>query len=342
MATLDAFSRVITHHSVTVDTKFRTQKIDEDTKSSCTCPVPTMHELSSLIQAQKGMKHSYEKGDVILTLQDVKLYTTRDDKAATHLGLLINAVDKNGSTTVLKNIKTNARTEIAPKHDEGEGYEVSSHVVISLDGNMRSYDMSFMPIPGVSTARINGFLDRVLYEVAKKNEGKFTSNTVTNVVSSSTKKPIKVLYKPVFDISGKLDQELFNKINKEGLSDVILFKNEYRTINAPDVNAAIIPKESTLRLVPNHGSNDVVGWLRSISNYFKDDEHGGFDLIKIKFKEPETGAIRQADFQTSNIKLDSLEKTFIKKSVLNNFSSRLMDSYDTLNKEFVVKIIQSM
>ncbi|UJD80098.1 hypothetical protein FS595_10460 [Serratia rubidaea] len=341
MAKLDAFSRVITHHTVTIDTKFRTKKIGEATKSNCTCPVPTMLDLSLLIKALKGMPHSYDKGDVVLTLQDVQIYTTRTDKTPTHLGLLINAVDKNGSTTVLKNIKTNARTEVSPKHDEGEGYEVSSHVVISLDGNMRSYDMSFMPIPGVSTARMNGFLNRVLYEVARRNEDKFTSNTVTNVLSTSTKKPIKVLYKPVFEISGKLDQELFQKINKEGLSDVTLFKSEYRTINAPDVNTAIIPKESTLRLVPNHGSN-VVGWLRSISNYFKDDKHGGFDLIKIKFKEPETGAIRQADFQTSNIKLDSLEKTFIKKSVLSDFSSRLMDSYDTINEEFINKIIKDM
>ncbi|AYM90053.1 hypothetical protein D9980_05355 [Serratia sp. 3ACOL1] len=342
MATLDAFSRIITHHTVTIDTKFRTKKMDESTKANCTCPIPTMRDLVLLIQAQKGMEHSYEKGDLVLTLQDAKLFSTRTDKAPTHLGLLINAVDKNGSTTVLKNTQTNARTEIAPKHEEGEGYEVSSHVLISLDGTMRTYDMSFMPIPGISTAKMNGFLDRVLYKVAKENEGKFTCNTMTNIVSSSTNKPIKVLYKPVFDISGKLDQELFNKINKEGLSDVILFKNEFRVINAPDVNAAIIPKETTLRLVPNHGPNDVIGWLRSISNYFKDDNHGGFDMIKIKFKEPETGATRQVDFQTSNIRLDSLEKTFIKKSVLTNFSSRLKDSYDSINLEFVIKIIETM
>ena len=65
---------------------------------------------------------------------------------------------------------------------------------------------------------------------------------------------------------------MFNKINKEGLSDVVLVKNEYRTINAPDVNAAIIPKESTLRLVPNHGPNNVLGWIKSVSNFFKEDK----------------------------------------------------------------------
>jgi hypothetical protein len=342
MATLDAFSRVITHHTITIDTKFRTQKINDSDKSQCICPVPTMHELSVMIKALKGMHHFYEKGDVIITLQDAGLYTTREDKAATHLGLLINAVDKNGSTTVLKNITTDTRTEIAPKHEEGEGYEVSSHIVISLSGDMRTYDMSFMPIPGISTSRMNGFLNRVLFEVARSNEDKFTSNSVTNEVSSSTKKPVKVLYKPIFEISGKLDQELFNKINKEGLSDVVLVKNEFNTIKAPDVNTAIIPRESTLRIVPNHGPTDVLGWIRSVSNYFKEDDHGGFDLIKIKFKEPDTGAIRQVDLQTANVRLDGLEKTFIKKSILTGFSSRLKDSYDKINIEFISKIIETM
>ncbi|OOL21551.1 hypothetical protein BXQ27_27590, partial [Klebsiella aerogenes] len=114
------------------------------------------------------------------------------------------------------------------------------------------------------------------------------------------------------------------------------------TINAPDVNAAIIPRESTLRILPNHGKNDVLGWIRSVSNYFKEDKYGGYDLIKIKFKEPDTGFTRQVDLQTANIRLDGLEKTFIKKSTLNGFSSRLKDSYDTMNIEIVRKIIEHM
>lgn len=342
MATLDAFNRVITHHTVTIDTRFRTQKIDSNDKAQCICPVPTMLELSSMIKAVEGLKHSYEKGDVVLTLQDVKFFRPAPDKDHTHLCLLVNVVDKNGSTTVLKNITTDERTEIAPNHEEGEGYEVSSHIIISLNGNMRTYDMCYMPIPGVSTARINGFLDRVLFEVARKNEERFTSKSVTNEVSDKTKKPVKILFKPVFEISGKLDQELFNKINREGLSDVILVKNEFRTINAPDVNAAIIPRESTLRIVPNHDKNDVLGWIRSISDYFKEDNHGGYDLIKVKFKEPDTGFTRQVDLQTANIRLDGLEKTFIKKSTLNGFTSRLKDSYDTMNIEIVSKIIEHM
>lgn len=342
MSSLDALSRIVTHHQIVIDTRFRTQSLDEKDKKRCVCPIPTMEKLYPLMIKQKGIQHSYQNGEIILILQDVKAYTTRTDKKATHLALLINAINKNGSVTVIKNPKTKARQEISPKHLEGEGYEVSSHMIIKIDGKSRTHDMVYMPIPKVSTQRINSFLDRILFLVSRENEDDFTCNTTTNIISPTTQKPIKIFYKPVFNITGKLDQELFNKINKEGLSDVVLIKNEFKSINAPDVNQAIIPKESTLRLVPNHGSQDVIGWIKNVSSFFNNDTNGGYDTIKIKFKEPDTGAVRQVDMQTDNIRLDGLEKTFIKKSVLDGFSSRLMDSYDIMNAETITKLIKAL
>ncbi|WOJ32587.1 hypothetical protein R1917_09725 [Citrobacter koseri] len=340
MAKLDALERLVTHHSVTIDTQFRT-KADEKTKAQCNCPVPDMKSLASMIQAQIGLRHSYDRGDVVLTLQDVKLYTNREDKAPTHLALLINSVDKNGSTTVLKNTETDARIEIAPKHEEGEGYEVSAHMVISLSGKMRTYDMTYTPTPGISTGRINSFLNRILFKASIANESKFTCKTLTNQVSPTNNKVLKILYKPTFELTGLLDQQLFKKINDEGLSDVVLIKDEYTTINAPDVNATYIPKQTTLKLVPNHGT-DVIGWIKSVAEYFGNETNGGYDKLKIKFQEPDTGKPRQVDFTTKNIKLDSLEKTFIKKSILSNFDSRLKDSYDKIDSSFIIKMIDIM
>ncbi|MGA8121307.1 hypothetical protein [Rouxiella badensis] len=342
MSTLDAFSRLVTHHQVTIDTKFRTQSIDDEQRSQCVCPVPTMLELSPWIIEQKGLIHSYQSGEIILTLQDAVLFTNRPDKQATHLVLLVNVVNKNGSVTVIKNTQTLNRVEISPNHQAGEGYEVSSHIVISLYGKNRMYDMAYMPIPKVSTSRMNGFLDRVLFEISRKHADKFTAKATTNAVSRTSNKPKTVLYKPVFDMSGKLDQDLFNKINKEGLADVVLVKSEFSIINAPDVNQSIIPKQSTLQIAPNHGSQDVISWVKNISSYFRKNDNGGFNLIRIKFKEPDTDAVRQVELQTSNIKLDGLEKTFIKKSILTGFASRLKDSYDTIENESVSKMIDVM
>lgn len=342
MSALDASSRLITHHQITIDTKFRTQSLDEKSKAQCICPIPTMRTLSTLIMEQKGLVHTYQNGEISLTLQDVNTYTTRKDKEATHLVLLVNIVNKNGSITVIKNTKTKRRQEISPNHHVGEGYEVSSHIVISLSGDNRTYDMVYIPAPKVSTGRMNGFLDRILFEISRKHEDKFTQNTATNVISPKTNKPIKVFFKPVFNLKGKLDKELLKKISSEGLTDVTLMRNEFSVINAPDVNKAIIPKESTLRITPNHGSQDVISWVRGIASYFEKDNNGGYDLIRIKFKEPDTNAIRQAEWKTSNIKLDGLEKTFIKKSILDGFTSRLKDSYDSIDHETACKMIHVM
>lgn len=340
MAKLDAFERLVTHHSVTIDTRFRTQA-DTATKSKCVCPVPTMAELAPLIIARKGLVHSYDLGCTIISLQDVELTSVIPNTHPTHLSMLINVVDKNGSTTVLKNPTTKSRTEIKPNHDQGEGYEVSLYIIIALTGEKRTYDMLYTTTPGLSTGRLNSFLDRILFEVAKANEKLFTSNTPTNVVSNTSKTSRKILYKPVFELTGMLDKDLFNKLSKEGLSDVILIKDEFGTINAPDVNSPYIPTESTLKIQPNHGDN-VVGWIKNLAAHFNEDINGGFDKLKVKFKDPETNKPRQVDFKTSNINLNNLEKTFIKKSIINGFSSRLKDSYDILEIEFIDKMIEIM
>ncbi|STW07836.1 Uncharacterised protein [Klebsiella grimontii] len=96
MSTLDAFSRIITHHTVTIDTRFRTQTLDSDEKSQCTCPVPSMRDLEPLIKAKKGTVHTYENGDVILTLQDVKSYITKKDSPSSHICLLLTLLIKMG------------------------------------------------------------------------------------------------------------------------------------------------------------------------------------------------------------------------------------------------------
>ncbi|ELY7546126.1 hypothetical protein SOK14_004235, partial [Cronobacter turicensis] len=181
MAKLDAHERLVTHHSITIDTQFRTQ-IDEKTKQQCICPVPEMTQLAPLIIETIGLHHRYERGDVILTLQDARLYSSREDSVPTHIALMVNAVDKNGSATVLKNTETKSRMEFSPKYDEGEGYEVSAHIAICLSGEKRTYDMAYTPIPGISTGRMNSFLDRVLFKISKDHERDFTYSSPTYLV----------------------------------------------------------------------------------------------------------------------------------------------------------------
>ncbi|WP_228351040.1 MULTISPECIES: hypothetical protein [Limnobaculum] len=310
MSRLDALTRLVTHHKITIDTTLRSQSISEEDKNCCALPIPTMTKLAEYFPAQIGHIAKYKKGVLTLTLQDVSFIYHKNENAPSHLCLLINAIDKNGSVTVIRNTRNKNRKEVSPKHHDGEGYEESSHILITLDGKSRSHDALIGTIPGVSSSIMKMYLNRILFEIARKNEADFECKTNTNILSPTTGKPIKVLYKPIFDISGKLDHELFDKINKEGLSDVVLVRNEHKIIKVPDVHNQIIPIESTLKILPNTDGQGVVEWIKNVCRHFKEEQ--GYEFIKIKFKE-DAKSMRQVSLRTDDIRLDALEKTFIKK-----------------------------
>lgn len=343
MSRLEANSRVITHHKMTIDTRLRTQSISNADKNKCISPIPSINDLGKLIIEKIGFSHHYQNGDLTLTLQDANFFTTdKEKKRTTHFGLLINIVDKNGSITVIKNTHTKQRVEVTPKHKEGEGYEISSHIAIDLHGKQHAHDAVIVSIPKISNNIIRLFIDKILFEIARTYPEKFECETLTHIISPSTKKPMKVYYKPIIELEGKLDPELFSNMSKGGLSEVVLVKNEFNTINAPDVHQAIIPKESTLKITPNYGKQNVFDWLKNLGGFFNNEDNGGYEFIKVKFKEPETGTLRTVSLTTRDIGLAALEKTFIKKTVLTGFSSRLKDSYDNIHIETLGKMINDI
>lgn len=338
MSRLDADSRIATHHTLTIDSQFRTQKLSEEDKKNCNCPIPDMRTLSEHLISMKGTTHPYFNGTIELSLEDICYFPFDSETPSTHLCLLINAVDKNGSITVIKNTVTKKRTEINPGTVKDQGYDMSSFAFISLDGSNRSYNTLLTVIPKVPTKTIELFINRVLFVLARKNEELFTCDSKTNVISPTTGKPVKVLYKPVIKLEGMLDQELFDKINKEGLSDVLLVKNEFKTINAPDIHNAIIPMESTLRIKPSDDKTGVMQWIKKIGKFFKEDNNGGYDTIKIKFREPDAKSPRQVSLSTDDIRLDAIEKTFIKKTIVTGFSEKLKDSYAIIHEDIIEKL----
>ncbi|HDN2513578.1 TPA: hypothetical protein P1K35_003808, partial [Providencia rettgeri] len=87
---------------------------------------------------------------------------------------------------------------------------------------------------------------------------------------------------------------------------------------------------------PNE-SNDVLGWLRKVGGYFTKKENGYYKNIKVKYND-ENNKSRTVTLQTNNIKLEAIEKTFIKKSIISGFDFRLSSSYDKINIEIVDKL----
>jgi hypothetical protein len=336
MSSLDAHFRDVTHHEFVLDTALRTQKLDDVNKDACTCPIPKLEELAPLIIAQKDFFYPYLSNSLVLTLQDADYYPTGSDNP-THLCLLFNATDSNGSATVLRNPKLKTRRKIEPNHKDGEGYEFSSHILISLTGEKRKYKSVISRAPKISTNLIELFFNKILFQISKVHTDKFSTNVKTNATDSSTGKAKKILFKPVAEWRGALDIELFNKMNSTGLSEVTLIRYDSGTINVPDMNGVIIPIESTMKIKPVQQSKDVIDWLKKIGGHFNKKNNGDYKNIRVKYND-DNNKTRTVTLHTNNIKLESLEKTFIKRSVINGFNSRLSTSYDSIDSEITGKL----
>lgn len=336
MSSLDAYFRDVTHHEFVLDTAFRTQKLDDIDKDACNCPIPELNELAPFIFDQINFSYPYLSNTLVLTLQDAE-YFPKDSSHPTHLCLLFNATDRNGSTTVLRNHKRQTRTKIEPNHQDGEGYEFSSHILISLKGQKRTYKAVISRAPKISTSLIELFFNKILFQISRVNSEKYSINAKTNATDSSTGKAKKVLYKPVAELRGTLDIELFNKMNSGGLSEVTLIRYDTGTINVPDMNGVVIPIESTMKLKPVQQSKDVITWLKGIGGHFNKKSNGNYKDIRVKYYD-DSSKTRTVTMHTNNIKLESLEKTFIKRSVIDGFNSRLINSYDKIDLEIADKL----
>jgi hypothetical protein len=126
-------------------------------------------------------------------------------------------------------------------------------------------------------------------------------------------------------------------MNSTGLSEVTLIRYDSGTINVPDMNGVIIPIESTMKIKPVQQSKDVIDWLKKIGGHFNKKNNGDYKNIRVKYND-DNNKTRTVTLHTNNIKLESLEKTFIKRSVINGFNSRLSTSYDSIDSEITGKL----
>lgn len=103
------------------------------------------------------------------------------------------------------------------------------------------------------------------------------------------------------------------------------------------MNGVVIPIESTMKIKPVEQSKNVIAWLKDIGGHFNKKTNGNYKDIRVKYYD-DNSKTRTVTMHTNNIKLESLEKTFIKRSVIDGFSSRLSNSYDKIDSEITIKL----
>lgn len=348
MALLESLERFVTHHFITVDTEYRTKGNLNETGIATVKP---MRELALYLHSQLQFATDYINGSIEVSLQDIKYWpieasdfiTTNDveiydienidSSKKTHVCILLNYFFKGASKSVLRDKKEDTRQIFGPSTKD-QGLEVSSHVFISLDDHEGKYDAIIERIPRIPTNITQGFLNKALLKVADKFKGKFSKPHALNATDSDTGQIITVRYKCRFIIDGKIDPDFLEQIKDGFIRDVTLVKDSVGVVNAADYNKPIIPIEEYIRLDTKRIEGSKIEWLNAVCGYYKKLE---FTRVKISYTAPD-GLSGTATMKTDMIRAEGIENKIIKKSILTDFNTALIDSYEFIQEDIAQKM----
>lgn len=319
---------VIKHLLGRITFKSRTTNVETDIPVS---EKISFRDLSDSIKEQQGFSCEYYKKTLELTLEDVNIELTKG-----FIILMINALDKTGSTTVIKDKIRKSRNEFKPDTDQGQGYEYSCHVVIKIDAdNLGNHDILVEKVEGVTTNIFGLFINKVLFQIAKKYEPKYTC-----VMPLSNE---KVRYKPVVEFFSKPDDDFIRSINNGKISDVILIREQVSDFRIPDTNVIVRPKEYSLKLDISEIKESHYDYLKKLGDFFSTrDESNSYNKIKIVYRDPDSAKGKggsTAYLRTDTLLQDAKDTIVTKKYVLTDFTNPVKDSYETANAEISQKMI---
>ena len=353
MAILDKDERTVTHHLITIDTAYRTRGKNEETGVASIKP---MRKLVKYLHTQKDFTTNYINNKVEVTLQDLKYYPIEqkdfikhtnengeieliydlnsiNPKEKSHVCFLINFLFKGASRSVLRDKQKNNRTLFGPS-TPSQGFEVSSHVLISLDEKQGKHEAIIERIPTIPTAIIRGFFNKALLEVAKKFSKHFEKKHSFGATEEESGEEKKIRYKCKFDIDGKIDPDFLLQINDGTMNDVVVIRDSKGVVNAPDYNQPIIPIEESLRLDTKRIDGSRLDWLRAACSAFKEKN---YTRVKVRYTAP-SGVSATATMKIDMIRAEGIENKLIKKSIIRGFTTSLDDSYTNVQDDIMQKM----
>ncbi|WP_146145449.1 hypothetical protein [Photobacterium leiognathi] len=351
MAILDAYERKIIHTFFKIEVVSRTRGIEPSFLA--VAEIPTMfdvfYKVKSLFDEGFNFTREYKLGDYSVNLQDV-IFLDSDKEEVTvkskinidnckFVCLMINAVDQNDAVTVIKSNETNQRTETAPKRENKEGYESSCHILISLEKGVAGKYFSLVDqVPKMGVSLICSYINSVFYHVSVNFSSDFEIGKEFGALNSLGKK-IKIRYRPFLSITGKPNLTFLENLSSDNVSNIKLIKYNKKSVNV-DAHTIIEEEEHVVSIKPSLYIPDMRPWLKKVSTFYKNDL--SFDCIKFSFKA-EDGNSQTADLSLIASESDDFdfEKLLTKKTIISGFNPTLKDSYDSINKDIMLKLAEA-
>lgn len=297
--------------------------------------IPTPVKSSS--ELIEGIQYLLENDKVVqffdnrkktIFLSDIEII---DEKAI----LLINISDRAASDITFSDPTLHKR-RVASK-EPGEGIEVSTHLIwdlTSIESKPNAYTMLLEHSIGMSTGRINNYLNFLLREIAKEFPGKYSTPHPDGILNKNGN-PKYVKYVSKLSLQGKISDELISDLNLGSLQDIEIYTEQRHGVSW-DGPGAVFTDREIIRLKPRH-KKSVGGWWKVVKSAVKKDPDN-YEFATIHFNDRDE-IPRQATIYSDTLRIANDFK-YVKKGVITDFVVPLVTGYEKINQEIIGKMLE--
>ena len=329
MAKLKADHRFAMHNFMQINTVLRTSKKE----NTCTADVPDLKDLFTLLNERVGYKKIYENKRVVLTLTDVK-FSGSDQNNPEHCCVMINVRDKTAGTGVIVEDITGEHQDVPLP--QGKSWGVSMHVLFDLTPKASLYHVIYEQVPDVNHSRFISFVNHMFFDVVKNNESEFTRNVRNQEIDPKTNKVKTERFKLSFTIDPMPYDEFANSLDAGKISDIQVIKLvDNNTRNNVDGHTEIIERAHIVKIQTPKLTTGKMDYFKSIGDKYSEK----YNRLKFNFTN-ENGVSGNIEMNTQDMHLENLVKAFSKKSKISGFSTNLKDSYKSIHKPIMDKLIE--
>ncbi|UUO12736.1 hypothetical protein M6D76_08680 [Alcaligenes faecalis] len=245
--------------------------------------------------------------------------------------LLVNRCDPRAADSVFFDPETRTRTLHEKK--PGEGLDHSSHVVVSLDPFApHMYRAVIEMCPGLSSARLEAYINFLLKECAMVYEDAFMVDHTSGAMKNG--KPVRVRIKHKCKMMGHISPEFEQELEAGTLGDIELIRLSSGA-HQWDSAGSLIEKAQVVR-IRESSKGAVDQKLAALKDLCGVARQENFDQVRVTFKS-EDGLTRTAKIDPSSTGL-AHDSKYIKKVVIGGFTTNLPTSFDSVNHELKSKL----
>lgn len=325
MAKLKANHRLAFHNFMKINTILRTK----DNNKDCSAHVPDVTHLFTVLKTEIGYSKGYDHKRITLTLADVEF---SDD--GEYCCVMINVKDKTAGTSVIVEDATNIHQEIPLPL--GKSWGVSMHVLFKITPTSKMYHVIYEQVPDIGHSRLISFVNHMFFSLVRNNETEFTREVRNKEVDPKTNKIKKEKFRLTFTIDPMPYDGFTESVDGGKISDIQLVKEVDNGANyAVDSHKEIIERAHILKLQTPKITTGKYDYLKAVGEKYA----SGYDRLKFNFTDSQdvSGTI---EMNTQDFSLENLVKAFSKKSKLSGFATDLKDSYQSIHKPIMTKLIE--